>query len=243
MITQKVPYAIPKLNIDFRINPAGLSVDMAYAIKQLEPFGQGNPIPIFSISESIIQKITPIGNNKHVKLLCKKKDTIFQCVCFGVTLEQFCFNVGDTVDLAVTLDTNLFQGQQTLSVQVKAIKMSSIDENAYFDSKCNYEDFISFGTIKNECDIFPTRQQVGDIYKLICASPINAQRLNYIKNLDLGYAKTNIATTTLCELGLISQKDGVLIGNRQVQKTDLINSKTYKTIYERVNNSERSSKA
>lgn len=240
---KSAPYAIPKLNIDFRINPAGLSVDMAYAIKQLEPFGLGNPIPIFSISESIIQKITPIGNNKHLKLLCKKKDTIFQCVCFGVTLEQFCFNVGDTVDLAVTLDTNLFQGQQTLSVQVKAIKMSSIDESAYFDSKCNYEDFISFGTIKNECDIFPTRQQVGDIYKLICASPINAQRLNYIKNLDLGYAKTNIATTTLCELGLISQKDGVLIGNRQVQKTDLINSKTYKTIYERVNNSERSSKA
>ena len=41
--------AVPSLNIDFRLNPAGMSVDMAFATKTLEPFGMGNPTPIFGI--------------------------------------------------------------------------------------------------------------------------------------------------------------------------------------------------
>ncbi len=234
---QKVSYAVPKLNIDFRINPAGLSIDMAYAVKELEPFGQGNPTPVFCISEAIIQKITPIGNNKHLKLLCKKNESVFQCLYFGVAPEQFCFCVGDRVDLGVTLDTNLFQGQYTLSVQIKSIRMSDFKDDAYFESKCSYEDYISFGTI-NDSNIYPTRVQVGEVYKLITASPIRLERLTLLKNEDLGYAKINVATTALCELGLVSQKDGVFIGHTTAQKTDLLNSKTYKNIYERVNKSE-----
>ena len=232
-----VDYAVPKLNIDFRINPAGLSVDMAYAVKELEPFGQGNPVPVFCISQAIIQKITPIGNNKHLKLLCKKNESVFQCLHFGVSPEQFCFCVGDKVDLAVTLDTNLFQGQYTLSVQIKAIRMSDFNDDAYFEGKCSYEDYISFGMLDGS-DIFPTREQVGEVYRLVTAVPIKNERLEFLKNGDLGYAKTSVATTALCELGLVSQNHGVLTGHPTAQKTDLLNSKTYKDIYERVNKSE-----
>lgn len=232
-----VPYAVPKLNIDFRINPAGMSIDMAYAIKQLEPFGQGNQTPIFGIFGVMLEKITPIGNNKHLKLLCQKNGSVFQCLLFSVTPEQFCFAVGDKVDLAVTLDTNLFNGQYTLSVQVKAIRISGVDDDAYFESKRQYEDFISFDT--EDCsDIFPTRAQVGEIYKLITLGPVKQDRVAYLKNTDLGYAKTKVAITTLCELGLVSEKDGILIANNTNQKTDLLNSKTYKSIYERVSRDE-----
>ena len=234
---KETSYAVPKLNIDFRINPAGMSVDMAYAVKELEPFGQGNPAPVFGIFGVTIQKITPIGNNKHLKLLCRKNESVFQCLLFGVTPEQFCFAAGDIVDLAVTLDINVFQGQQTLSVQVKAIKLSGADDDAYFESKKQYEDFMSFGNASYN-DIFPTRAQVGEVYKNITACPVRHERIIYLKNKDLGYAKTQIAITTLCELELVSEKNGVLAAVNVSRKTDLLNSKTYKSIYERVNENE-----
>lgn len=233
----KQSYAVPKLNIDFRINPAAMSLDMAYAVKQLEPFGHGNPTPVFGIFGVTLQKITPIGNNKHLKLLCGRDGSVFQCLLFGVTPEQFSFATGDIVDLAVVLDTNLFQGQHTLSVQVKAIRMSNANDDAYFDSKRSYEDFMSSGTV-TEADIFPTRAQVGEIYKLIMHGPMKRKRLGYLKNADLGYAKTHVAVTTLCELDLISEKNGVLVAQNTNQKTDLLNSKTYKYIYERVSHNE-----
>lgn len=228
--------AIPTLNIDFRINPAGMSVDMAHVIKSLEPFGMGNPVPVFGIFGVTLEKITAIGGGKHLKLLCRKNGNAFQALLFGVTIEQFCFVPGDKIDLAVTLDVNLYQGQHNLSVQIKAIKMSDIDQELYFKGKQQYDDFIS-DCNTDFSEIFPDRAEVGGIYKMITSSPINAERLKYI-DTKIGYAKTQIAVETLCELGLVSFNNGVLVGHTTTQKTDLMNSKTYNKLYERVNGCE-----
>ena len=228
--------AIPQLNIDFRLNPAGMSVDMAFAIKSLEPFGMGNPTPIFGIFGVSLEKITAIGGGKHLKLLCRKNGNVFQSLLFGVTPEQFCFTVGDTLDLAVTLDTNLYQGQYNLSVQVKAVKMSESDQDAYFIAKQQFDDFLS-GFDTDYAAVFPNRTEVGTIYKMITASPINAERIKYI-DTGIGYAKTQTAIRTLCELGLVSLNNGIVVSHDVQQKTDLMNSATYKKLYERVNECE-----
>ncbi len=231
-----VDSAIPKLNIDFRLNVAGMSVDMAFALKSLEPYGPGNPTPVFGIFGATVEKITPIGNNRHIKLLCRKNGNVFQSLLFGTTTNDFGFNIGDTVDLAVTLDTNLYQGQYTLSVQVKAIKSSGIDQDAYFNAKEQYDDFVS-GFDTDFAEIFPNRAEVGSVYKLINASPIKKERLENIAT-DISYAKTQIALDTLCELELISLNNGIYISHNSNQKNDLMNSKIYKILYERVNGNE-----
>ncbi len=228
--------AVPHLNIDFRLNPAGMSVDMAFALKSLEPFGQGNPTPIFGIFGVTLEKITAIGSGRHLKLLFRKNGSAFQSLLFGVTPEQFCFVTGDILDIAVTLDANLYQGQYTLSVQIKAIKLNNTDQDAYFESKQLYDDFVS-GNVTDYAAIFPDRTQIGSIYKMITSAPINAERLKYI-DTGLGYAKTQIAVKTLCELGFVSLNHGVFIGHTDCQKNDLINSETYRKLYERVNNGE-----
>ena len=225
--------AVPKLNIDFRLNPAGMSVDMAFAIKTLEPFGMGNPTPVFGIFDVKLEKITPIGGGKHLKLLCRKNENVFQALLFGVTQQQFCFVIGDILDLAVTLDANLYQGQYNLSVLVKAVKMSGTDQDAYFESKQRYDDFVSgFDTDYNL--IFPDRAEVGTVYKTIVSSPINAERLKHV-DIKLNYAKTLVAVDTLCELGLVSLNNDILVAHNTNQKNDLMNSNTYKKLYERVN--------
>ncbi len=231
-----LPTEVPSLNIDFRLNPAGMSVDMAFAIKTLEPFGSGNPTPIFGIFGVTLEKITAIGGGKHLKLLCRKNDNAFQALLFGVTAEQFCFAIGDTLDLAVTLDVNLYQGQYTLSVQIKAIKISNVIDDAYFESRQQYDDFVS-GNSTDFNAIFPNRAEVGSIYKLINATPVKAERLKHI-DTQIGYAKTQVAVNTLCELGLISLNNGVFVSHNTQQKNDLMNSATYKNLYERVNNGE-----
>lgn len=230
------PAAEPHLNIDFRLNPAGMSVDMAFAIKSLEPFGLGNPVPVFGIFGAKIEKITAIGAGKHLKLLCRKNGNAFQALLFNVTPDQFCFMVGDTVDLAVTLDTNLYQGQCNLSVLIKAVKMSDVDQDLYFENKRLFDDFVS-GYDTNFAEIFPDRAEVGSVYKTITASPVKVERLKHI-DTKIGYAKTQIAVKTLCELGLVSLNNGILVSHTPSQKNDLMNSDTYKKLYERVKDNE-----
>ena len=226
------PTAVPQLYIDFRLNPVGLSVDMAFALKSLEPFGHGNPTPIFGIFGVTLEKITAIGGGKHLKLLCRKNGSAFQALLFGVTPDKFCFVTGDMIDLAVTLDANLYQGQYSLSVQIKALKMSDSNQDEYFKEKQYLDDFLS-GCTTDFAAIFPSREEVGSIYKKINASPVGVAKLKYI-DTGIGYAKTQIAVKTLCELGLVSENNGILIGHKSQQKNDLMNSVTYKKLYERV---------
>lgn len=231
---QGIANVVPNLNIDFRINPSGMSVDMVQAIKVLEPFGVGNPTPVFGLFGVKLEKITPIGSGKHLKLLFSKDGGAFVALLFGVTEKQFCFEIGDILDLAVTLDTSLYKEEYNLSVQIKAIRMNGVDEDKLFDGIDIFERYMSGENI-NASDLLPTRQEAGLVFKKILGNSVNTERFKYIFANDLGYAKMRIALTVLCELGLADIADGCVTAVKNAQKSDLLNSDTYKKLYERVN--------
>jgi len=224
-------YIPPEIHLDCRINPAGMTIELAESVKLLEPFGTGNPTPIFAIFEVRLERITPIGNGKHLRLLFYKGENAFQALMFGVTPEQFCFEVGDILDLAVALETNFYKDSYNLSVQIKAVRMSGIDEETVFEEISAYHDYRSGISCQREL-LLPTRTEVGMIYKQISSGALLRDRLEYLNLKGLGYAKTQIALTTLCELGLITEKNGVLSAVKGVQRTDLLNSDTYRKLTE-----------
>jgi len=231
LYAQKFEYCPPELNLDCRINPAGMTVDLVDAVKLLEPFGAGNRQPIFGIFEVKLERITPIGNGKHLKLLFYKGNNAFQALLFGVTPQQFCFEVGDILDLAVILEGNYYKDNYTLSVQIKSLRISGLDYDSVFDDLSSYHDYRS-GLDYNCKKILPSREQVGILYKEICKAPVLRDRIEYIYLNELGYAKTQLAITTLCELGLINEEKGILSAVKGAPRTELTNSPTYKKIYE-----------
>ena len=230
---ETVPFAPPVVNIDLKLNPAGLTVDMAFAIKCLEPFGAGNPTPVFGLFGVTLEKINPMGNGKHLRLLFSKNGTSFQALLFGVTPEQFCFEAGDVLDLAVNLEPNLFRDEYTLSVMIKAIRLSNVDENILFSQIENYDKLMS-SREGDPVSALPSREEVGVLYKNILNNPIKFERIKHINLNTLGYAKTMVAIKTLLELGLVIEKDGVLCGVKGASKTELTNSETYNYLVKKV---------
>ena len=223
---ETVPFAPAMVNIDLKLNPAGLTVDMAFAIKCLEPFGAGNPTPVFGLFGVTLEKINPMGNGKHLRLLFSKNGTSFQTLLFGVAPEQFCFEVGDVLDLAVNLEPNLFRDEYTLSVMIKAIRLSNVDEDGLFSQIENYDNLMSHRE-GDPASALPSREEVGVLYKNILNKPVKLERIKHINLNNLGYAKTMVAVKTLLELGLVTEKDGVLFGVKGAPKTELTNSETY----------------
>ena len=229
---ETLPLTVPTLNIDFRINPRGMSVEMVDAIKILEPFGVGNPAPVFGLFEVTLDKITPIGSGKHLKLLFTKSGGAFQALLFGKTQEDFAYRVGDVLDLAVTLDSNFFRDEYTLSVQIKAIRKSDTNEDKLFEDIAHFDNFMC-GADFDANILFPTREEVGEVYKYIHKMPSNEESvLQHFLN-NLGFAKVKVSLETLCELGLISEEKGVYM-SMNAPKTDLLNSSIYKKLYEGV---------
>lgn len=220
-------YPIPQLNIDMKLNPANLSVDMAYAQEKLEPYGFGNPSPLFAILGVTLDKIIPISDGKHLKLLFSKNGTPLQTLLFGVRPEQFCFESGDVLDLAVTLSANEYNGVRSLTVQIKALRMSGIDETALFTQLSAYHDHLA--GLGGDTDVLGiTRAEVGEVYRSIVKNKVSPERLKYISLSSPGFSATQLALTVLTELGLITMNNGKLTAVPSSKKTELELSPTYK---------------
>ncbi len=219
--------AVPTLELDCRLNPAALSISLAENIKALEPFGMGNPQPVFALCNVTLNRITPIANGKHLRLLFSKENSSFQCLLFGVTEDKFPFSVGDTLNLAVTLDINLFGGEENLSVFVKGIRLSDLKEDEYFRCQALYDE-LKIGEMADFSPINPTRDEVGIVYKTVMQGTISAEKLKQKLFPTLSHFKTQVAIDALLELSLLSgsETDGVLRLNtvKNAPKTDLMNA-------------------
>ncbi len=223
-------YVAPVLHIDCRLNASALTVDLATALKVLEPYGPKNPVPVFGLWGVKLERISPIGGGKHLRLLFSSNINSFTALLFGVTEEDFCFNVGDILDLAVSVEENLYKGELNLSVQIKAIRKNGTNDDELFNSIELWENYLS----EKYCDftsICPNRAEVGEVYKYLLKAPVKEEKIKYefINSLNVG--KILASVKILEELGLVTKNEkGIVFGIRTNEKTDLGLSETYKSL-------------
>lgn len=222
-------YCPPVMKIDLKLNPALMSIDMAQDIKSLEPFGPGNPVPNFGIFGVRLEHITELSGGKHLKLMFKKGDTAFQALLFSVSADKFCFEPGDLCDIAVCLDINVYKGNYTLSIQIKAMRLCGEYGEELFNSVAAFDDFIS-GYNSDAEALLPSREEIGLVYRKILSSPVSMRRLEYVFMDNIGYAKTKTALKILTELGLTVYENEIFYAAPVREKTDLVKSATFRAL-------------
>ena len=166
-----MPY--PKLHLDFKLNPEFISLKMLYELQKLEPFGEGNPEPIFYIQNMSLQNIISIGGNKHLKLKLQNESTYIQVLYFNNTEKDFLYEIGDKLDLAVTLNLNTYKNKHEVSLYLIDIKLSKINMVEVLNQKQKYEKF-KLGQVNKEItrSIYFSRNDFVVVY-------------NYLKNEQL----------------------------------------------------------
>ena len=115
---------LPIINIDAKINLSNINKDMVEGLKQLEPFGEGNKMPIFAFKNLKIDSIRALSEGKHLKLTLKDNNTIINAIGFnlGNLVEEY--RIGDKVDVAGVLEINSFNGVENLQINVKDLMKS-----------------------------------------------------------------------------------------------------------------------
>lgn len=203
----------PVLRLDCKLNPAGMTVDLADAVKTLEPFGMGNPTPVFGVFGLRLDRVIPLSNNKHSKLLLSKDGNVLEAVVFGVSPDAVPFAIGDIIDIAVTIDVNEYGGKRLLSVIVKNWRISGLNEENFFNDITLYERFKSGENAEFNA---PTREEIGTVYRSLTAS-VSEEMLRQHNANGLGYFKTMIAIDVLKELSLVTTEyEGSSVKLKQV---------------------------
>ena len=82
---------LAQLELDCKLNPAQLSVSLADQLTLLEPFGAGNPTPLFGLYNMTISDIHEVGGGKHLKLTLSRQKSSVVAMKFSTTKDEFPF--------------------------------------------------------------------------------------------------------------------------------------------------------
>ncbi|TSC87809.1 MAG: single-stranded-DNA-specific exonuclease [Microgenomates group bacterium Gr01-1014_16] len=111
---------IKKQRIDLEIPLGFVNLDLWIAIQKFEPFGLGNPTPVFLTKNVQISNIRKMGKlNQHLKFNAGD----FEAVYFNVPLDAERYPL-DAVDLVYQIGENTWNGTTKLQLIVKDIQSS-----------------------------------------------------------------------------------------------------------------------
>ena len=196
------------VTLDCKLNPAALSVSMAQSLTQLEPFGNGNPQPVFGLFNMELSNVTPVGGGGHLRLTLEKNGAVITAMRFNTKPEELPYHIGDKIDLAVQLEAREFRGQPSLTVIVRDMKFAAFNTEKNIASLASFEKWqrgeVLSAEDKNRLD--PDRACLAAIYRAL--RTVNGKETDQVrfvsqfgKDMTLGLFKT--ALLVFEERGLV----------------------------------------
>ena len=159
----------PVQTLDARLNPALLAPELADEIALLEPFGQGNPQPVFVLRQLALRAATPVAGGKHLRLTLEREGALLSAMAFHTRREEFPCAAGDVVDIAVTLEAGDYMGNRELTLILKNARYSAIPNEALLQAQRLVETALRGDALPEEIagDCVPRRETATHVYRAL----------------------------------------------------------------------------
>lgn len=227
---ETVPAPVSVLHLDCKLRPATLTPDLPGLLQSMEPFGTDNPAPLFGLYQMQLEKITPVGEGKHLRLQFARDGGHTVCMLFHTSLQEFAYQPGDLLDLAVTLEAKEYRGENQLSVFIRDMKLSGLDTEAVLLGKLTYEKYKRGGslTLQEAEALLPDYQDFAKAYRFLREqNGWHQSAVLLLYRMDggkMGYARLLTALEVFEERGLIAvQWDGDLVTIRLCETGQKVN--------------------
>lgn len=118
---------VPEVRIDAPVSSATLTLELTEDLKRLEPYGQGNPKPVFATPGLTLADEPFVMKEKHLKLKLRDRDGKHFEVVWWDGVERSSdldLAVGNTYELAHTPEANTWRGTTRLQLNLKDIRPS-----------------------------------------------------------------------------------------------------------------------
>ena len=218
--------------IDKILHASDINVNDVSALEMLEPFGEGNPQPLFLLKNCVIEGIQPMSENRHLKLKVRFEEKSIYVLYFRMSTDRFIYPVGAAVDILANLELNTFRENVSIAVRLKDIRPAGFSDEK-FGNALHYYQKIRRGEPVAEKILtisVPSLEELRGLYKLL------RNRKGSKNHLDLFYVEAVASRMNYCkyrlildifeELGLISiPPDGSSISMEEVGKVDLESSR------------------
>ena len=215
---------IPQQNIDCMVRPESLTIPQIEALSVLEPYGMRNPEPVFCMKDMVVEDITPISSDRHVRLTLSKDGARFSAMWFGTGAGGLGFVEGNLVDAAFHLEINEFRGRRSVQLTVCDVQLSECEHLADQKLLNVYNTYMADGplTAREARLLLPDRKDLVAVWRhIVCRAedgrlsvPDGAlsRRVAWESRRDINIGKLFVCLDVFSESGLISYhfKEGML---------------------------------
>lgn len=108
---------VPTLEIDAEVDPGDVTRELALELKQLEPFGAGNPEPVLMMRHMTVVERRVVGEG-HVRLRLSRDRCMFTAIAFRMAERE----ITGQIDIAFFPEINEWKGNSSVQLRIKDLR-------------------------------------------------------------------------------------------------------------------------
>ena len=114
---------MPRLRIDCPLPLAAITPEMVAGLRAMEPFGAGNPRPVFHSGPLQLADSPRVLKSRHLAMRVRQDGRVFRAIAWRMAdRADFVSRHRDALDLAFNLTENNYRGERTIELSVTDIR-------------------------------------------------------------------------------------------------------------------------
>lgn len=196
------------------LSPERVDLDLARSLRVLEPYGNGNPQPLFWLKNIVLEDILPLANPRHLRLFLRAGERVFEGRSFGKSVRELRCTAGDRVDLLFALDHNVDENGEQLQWIVRDLRPAAGSLSAEFRSETAA--FLLGERAALPREAIPGKTDIIEVYSyllrlspqssepIVCFPDVLARRIARSFDRDFNLPKLLLSIRVLREVGMVS---------------------------------------
>ena len=116
---------VPRLRVDGHLPLASITPAVVEGLKAMEPFGSGNPRPVFHTGAVQLTKKPRVLKNQHLSMSIRQGARVFRAVAWRMAdRAEFITQHGARLDVAFNLTENDYRDEHTIELSVADVRQA-----------------------------------------------------------------------------------------------------------------------
>lgn len=196
---------LDSLKAEAVLSGAELTIENIESLDYFQPFGEGNPEPLFCLKNAVIKSTRSLKDGKYTAFNAEVDGREFKVLNFRCAYGDFPYGEGDSVDMLVNADINDYNGRRTVSLKLADIRKSGFSQERYFAAKSAYER-LCLGEDVTEVPpgrIIPDRETQKTVYDIIKRSSSLSACADMAADRGINYCLFRVTLDAFESVGLV----------------------------------------
>lgn len=219
------------------LEPQMLTPENVEGLSVLEPFGMGNPKPMFVLNNMTVTEVLPLSGGTHTKLRLRSGNVQHEVLMFRLRPEETGIAAGMQIDVLISADVKEYMGRQSLTLRAEdwrtsqAAQEQAIAAQSAYEAYCRGEQLPAPAYYQRMC---PHRNDLIAVYQLVQRMPMTVQQIcTALQSKGMNRCRARMIADIFSELNLLSFDvvTETLSKLPVTQKRELDESESYRKIW------------